>query len=1541
MKPEIMNRQMGLPGGRGRSRGLCALVFLVLSLACLLGARADWPAWRGDARRSATTDEELPGKLSLHWRLELPPLAPAWPDQPRLQFDVCYQPISAGGKVFVASPLTDSVSAYSLKDGTRLWRFFTDGPVRFAPFFSDGRLYACSDDGYLYCLEASSGKLLWRHRGGPSGRKVLGNGRMISSWPARGAPVVKDGKVYYGASIWPFMGTYVHCLDAVTGKVLWTNDTGGALFIDQPHNSPAFGGLAPQGYLAAVGDRLLVPNGRAVPACLDQDTGRLLYYRLAKNAKKESYHVSATGNVFLNSGMLYGLAAGEKIKGTLGADTALDSAAAYSAAVVKEKDAHLLRLKAMQLGKRVRFDRQNFHATWKDDARGASYEISIRGGKVERLSKSIRGAEPKLLESISYLQPNKYKTSKGKTVLAGVLSYKDSVVPSSSLGKEGAKAVETICRTAIYPTPANWTCLTETRIPLHGKGKAARAKPGLGGPGGLPTRAKFEMVFSKARLVEVEKLRNVDGEIPKRTLSSTLPRGLKRQLELGASWRISQALFPLLKNAEGVEVLDTLTIRCGDRIYVACAGNLLAFDMPRGGVAGKKRPKLAWKKKLPGIPGSLGCSGGRLLVATREGSILCFGAAGKKKPVVRSEGRGQLAGGPALSGELDELLKSRSSEGGYCLVAGGTKPAPVEALLSRTKLRLLVLEKDPARLAGLREKLVRSGHYGRRVSVHLGAVEEWDLPAYFANIACVGGGAAAEQISPAALASVFRSLRPYGGIACFLQGSANRAQVDTMIKSGALEGAAVKQRGDALDVSRPGPLARTGSWTHQYGDGSNSNISRDFLVKAPLGLLWFGGVSNTRLLPRHGHGPRHHVVGGRIVIEGPDILRALDVYTGRQLWEAELPGLGKPYDNTAHQPGANAIGSNYVSTSDAIYVLYGKACLKLDPRTGKVVSRIQFETEGKEKQERSLHLGFLSISDDLLVLGASPMQFSTPDFDRYDLNDLKDARAATLKDLLKSVEGFKAGGKSFLQTEKSWLVEELNRLLAMEGLAEKLSKAYLSKANAKKLEAVLQLLRLHRKNSGDTAGLKSLNRRLLHAVCAAVPEERTGKLGNSNVWDGTASRYLGGFDRHSGKALWRISAENSYRHNAICLGGGKLFTIDRLPEPYEKKLRRRGRSAIDRTRVLAVNLSDGAVAWKKKATFYGTFLSYSAEHDILLQSSRASRDMLPDEKGSHMLAHRGQTGEVLWQSRDTYDGPCILHHDTIIAQGKAFELLTGKPRLRLNPVLQRQIEWGFSRQYGCNTAIASEHLLTFRSAAAGFFDLAGNSGTGNLGGFRSSCTANLICGDGVLCAPDYTRSCNCSYQNQSSLGLVHMPELGMWTFNTFSIKKETVRRLGVNLGAPGDRLADDGTLWLEYPIVGGPSPKFEMELEPPTASPFRQSPGSLGSDSRGWIFASGYRGLDRVSLKLPKAVAGTFTVKLYFRAPTREAGGSYSISLQGKKSLEGLDPDAGRTGGRVGVVHEISGVQVGSGLELALSHSQGKEFGLPLICGIELIHEGE
>ena len=61
------------------------------------------------------------------------------------------------------------------------------------------------------------------------------------------------------------------------------------------------------------------------------------------------------------------------------------------------------------------------------------------------------------------------------------------------------------------------------------------------------------------------------------------------------------------------------------------------------------------------------------------------------------------------------------------------------------------------------------------------------------------------------------------------------------------------------------------------------------MVRAPLGLLWFGGPNHRDVLPRHGHGPPEQVIGGRLFIEGIKVLSARDVYTGRTLWRKELP----------------------------------------------------------------------------------------------------------------------------------------------------------------------------------------------------------------------------------------------------------------------------------------------------------------------------------------------------------------------------------------------------------------------------------------------------------------------------------------------------------------------------------------------------------------------------------------------------------------------------------------------------------------------------
>lgn len=238
--------------------------------------------WRCDARRSAACSEELPERLGPTWTWELAGTAPAWPNESRLHFDVCYEPVVVGHTVLIASPNDGSVMALDSESGRRRWTFFTEGPVRFAPVAWRDKVYVGSDDGHLYCLNLADGGLRWKVRGAPEDRphcRHLGNNRLISFWPVRGGPVVADGVLYFAAGIWPTLGVFVAAVDAETGRLLWRN--GDVSYIEKvrlDHNVIGDSGLSPQGYLAVEGDTLLVPNGRSMPAGLDRKTGKLLYY---------------------------------------------------------------------------------------------------------------------------------------------------------------------------------------------------------------------------------------------------------------------------------------------------------------------------------------------------------------------------------------------------------------------------------------------------------------------------------------------------------------------------------------------------------------------------------------------------------------------------------------------------------------------------------------------------------------------------------------------------------------------------------------------------------------------------------------------------------------------------------------------------------------------------------------------------------------------------------------------------------------------------------------------------------------------------------------------------------------------------------------------------------------------------------------------------------------------------------------------------------------------------------------------------------------
>ena len=268
----------------------------------------DWPAHRHDLARSGVTADSLAPSMHLQWR-HLSPHKPrhAW-DEPgrelnRLAFDYAYNVTIAKGVAYFGSSADHKVHAIDLDTGRQRWGFFTGGPVRFAPTIADGRLFVGSDDGWLYCLAAGDGTLLWRFRGGPRREMIMGNQQMVSRWPLRTGAGVNAGTVYFSAGMWPSEGVHVHALRVEDGEEVWHNDTSGTSYVKQPHpGSFSITGVAPQGYVFGHDGQIFIPTGRNVPAAYDSESGKMDYYRGAptswSNRWGGSWNMLAGGKMF-------------------------------------------------------------------------------------------------------------------------------------------------------------------------------------------------------------------------------------------------------------------------------------------------------------------------------------------------------------------------------------------------------------------------------------------------------------------------------------------------------------------------------------------------------------------------------------------------------------------------------------------------------------------------------------------------------------------------------------------------------------------------------------------------------------------------------------------------------------------------------------------------------------------------------------------------------------------------------------------------------------------------------------------------------------------------------------------------------------------------------------------------------------------------------------------------------------------------------------------------------------------------------------------
>ena len=1330
------------------------LVAITLFAFLSLSRAADWPMWRADAGHTASSSEELADTLHLQWILTFSERERVWDDplnHDLMSYDRIFEPVVAGGLLFVGFSDRDKLVAYDIETGVERWSFYADGPVWFSPVAWKDKVFFCSDDGYLYCLEAATGSLVWKFRGAPSDRKVLGNQRMISAWPARGGPVIRDDKLYFAASIWPFMGTFIYSLDAATGQVEWVNDGTGAQYLKQPHGAPSFAGVAPQGTMVALDELLLVPGGRSVPAAYDRKTGDFVHFNLdaAGKANGGSFVIGKKDHFFVHTRergvRAYETKSGKKT-GFVINEPVLDGDILYTPAnepVLKTK---------------------------RDAAEKAMKDALAKSNKAHKqLAAAIDKKEKPAAKEIKALDEAKAATVTAKKALEELAdeekrtAAEKAIADAEKAEKDAAKKLD----------DAN----------------KERAKP-----------------------IEGKLYDNVGKEDANLCEKSAAYQELKLEWErIGRDVRVVQSYDTKAKllwefEADGTGDL----IKAGKRLYAAGKDEMVAIDAP----GDAKRASVSWRHAVDGKVMRLLAANGKLFAVTLDGRIMAFGEEKTDHPLMPPKA-GYASKAWPFSTSADnkrarQILAMADVDEGYSMMYGVDDGRLLEAIVEESKLHVVAVDQDSQTVAGLRKKLDYQGHYGKRVVLHTGDPLSMEAPPYLANLIVLGKSFAQRLNDPEVIKMIYESVRPYGGALWFDKDAALTERIESLKLP---QAEIMSGPGGSTFVFRQGALPGSADWTHLYGDMANTVKSDDKRVKLPLGVLWFGGSPNTDVLPRHGHGPREQVVGGRTIIEGMNRISARDVYTGRVLWKRDFENLGtygiyydktykfdplNPAYNQVHIPGANARGTNYVATEEHVYVAIANACHVLDATTGQDVQIIEMPKKPGAKEAPAW--AYIGVSGDLLLAGNDFARFTS----RFGLDDKKEEEPA--KD----------------------------------------QKGKTRKRKRKKKES-------------------------------AVPA----------IEDLSSSQGLIAFDRHTGEVRWQVEAEFSFLHNGIVEGNGCFFLLDKLPKSREEKMKRRGLAKPEDYRILAVNAEDGSVLWEKRKDIFGTWLSYSKKHDLLLQAGAKSRDRSGDEVGEGMIGHDAKTGEIIWEDRKrAYEGPCIMHNELILtAAGQykdsagAYNIVDGTPYLITNPLTGKKEPWRMTRAYGCNTPIAGEHLVTFRSGSAGYYDLDSMSGTGNFGGFRSGCSSTLIPANGVLNAPDYTRTCSCGYQNQTSLALVHMPDVELWTFNRYgadSVSDEDVKRVGINFGAPGDRRSDDGTLWLEYPGVGGESPSVKVEvteMEGKKVEYFRRHTSQVATKGAfGWIAGSGVR----------HAKSITVTPRMAFKA--KNLKDKFTISLVGKEN---------------------------------------------------------
>ncbi len=169
----------------------------------------DWPTYRGNARRTGSTDTVVSPLLNSAWRAS-----------------ISTQPSAltiANGKVLVTGVDAHTVHALDAESGQAIWQYTAGARIDSPPTFHGNAAIFGSADGQVHSLRASDGELIWRFDAAPTQRLVSAFGQLESAWPVHGSVTIHQGKCWFTAGRSSHLdgGIRAYALDPVSGSVMF------------------------------------------------------------------------------------------------------------------------------------------------------------------------------------------------------------------------------------------------------------------------------------------------------------------------------------------------------------------------------------------------------------------------------------------------------------------------------------------------------------------------------------------------------------------------------------------------------------------------------------------------------------------------------------------------------------------------------------------------------------------------------------------------------------------------------------------------------------------------------------------------------------------------------------------------------------------------------------------------------------------------------------------------------------------------------------------------------------------------------------------------------------------------------------------------------------------------------------------------------------------------------------------------------------------------------------------------------------------------